>query len=122
MSYLAVAIALGLFIWSFRRSRAAESTGSAVLAAKSAMASLLDPALGDEEKERAARASSGKLLMLSASIAARLVLALAVPTIFLAGLIAAKILNLTSIVNILESWPLIVTSTIVIGAALFWKG
>jgi hypothetical protein len=121
MTYLAIAAALGLFIWSLRWSHAVDRTMLAVTAARTAMASLLDPALSDDEKERAARASSAQLFVHSASIALRLALALAVPTSFLAALILARILQLTSLVAVLESWPVIAASFVLVGAALLWK-
>ncbi|MGH6875884.1 MAG: hypothetical protein ACREHV_00745 [Rhizomicrobium sp.] len=121
MTYPAIAAALVLFFWSLKRSRAIERTVLAVTTARMAMASLLDSAVSDEEKERTARASSARLFVHSASIALRVALSLAVPTVFLAVLILARILRLTSLIAVLESWPVIAASFLVVGAALLWK-
>jgi hypothetical protein len=121
MTYLAIAGALALFVWSLKRSRAVEKTSLAVTTARTAMASLLDPSLSDDEKERAARASSLQLFAHSASIALRLAIALAIPTAFLGALIFVKILRLPALISVLESWPMIAASTIAVGAVLLWK-
>jgi hypothetical protein len=121
MTWFAVAVALGIFAWSLKRSRAMECAGEAVSAARGAMATLLDPALTDEDKERAARNSSLQMFGHAATITVRLALALIVPVAFLAVLVVARILNATILVNTLESWPMILASTIVVTVALLWK-
>jgi hypothetical protein len=121
MTYLAAAISLALFVWSLRWSRAVEAAGSAVALARSAIATLLDATLSDEEKERAARASSLQLGLRAVAILARFALAAAVPLLFLLLLIAARVLSLGALVGLLESWEFIAASSLVIGAALFWR-
>src|SRR5580692_11307397 len=103
MTWFAVAVALGIFAWSLKRSRAMECAGEAVSAARGTMATLLDPALTDEDKERAARNSSLQMFGHAATITVRLALALIVPVAFLAVLVVARILNATILVNTLES-------------------
>ena len=121
MTYLAIAAALGLFVWSLKWSHAVDRTMLAVTTARTAMASLLDPALSDDEKERAARASSAQLFAHSASIVLRLAMALAVPAVFLAALILARFLDLRSLIAVLESWPVIAASFVAVSAVLLWK-
>jgi hypothetical protein len=121
MTWIAVAVALGIFAWSLKRSRAMECAGEAVSTARCAMATLLDPALTDDDKERAARNSSLQLFGHAAGITLRLALALLVPVAFLAVLVIARILSATALVNTVESWPMILASTIVVIVALLWK-
>ncbi len=121
MTWFAVALALGIFAWSLKRSRAMECAGEAVSTARVAMATLLDPALPDEDKERSARASSAKMFGHAATVTLRLAVALLVPLAFLALLVVARILNAASLITTLESWPMIVASTLVVGIALLWK-
>jgi hypothetical protein len=121
MNWVAAAVALGIFAWSLKLSRAMESAGEAVSTARGAMAALLDPSLTDEDKERSARTTSLRMFGHAATITLRLGLALLVPVVFLAVLVAARILNATSLINTLESWQMILASTIIVTAALLWK-
>jgi hypothetical protein len=57
----------------------------------------------------------------AASITLRLAVALLVPLAFLAALVIARILNATALIDTLESWQMILTSMIVVTAALLWK-
>jgi hypothetical protein len=98
-----------------------ECAGEAVSTARGAMATLLDPALTDDDKERAARATSLRMFGHAASITLRLAIALLVPLAFLAALVIARILNATALIDTLESWQMILTSMIVVTAALLWK-
>jgi len=121
MTWLAAVLALGIFAWSLKRSRAMECAGEALSTARVAMATLLDPALPDEHKERAARSSSMRMFGHAATITFRLTFALLIPVAFLAALIIARILNATSLIATLESWQMILTSTVVITVVLLWK-
>jgi hypothetical protein len=121
MTWLAAAVALAIFAWSLKRSRAMECAGAAVSTARSAMATLLDPALTDEDKERAARASSLVMFGHAATVTLRLALALMVPLVFLAALVIARIFDASSLIKTLESWPMILASLIVVTVALLWK-
>ena len=121
MIYFAAAVSLALFVWSLRRSRAVETAGSAVRFAKSAMATLFDATLSDEEKERAARASSRRLAVDAVMILARLAVAIAVPVAFFALLIVARVISAAALVAMLESWVFVAASTIAIGTALIWR-
>ena len=118
MIWFALAISVGLFVLSLKWSRAVETAGNAMGIARHAMAILSDKTLSDDEKERAARESSGKLLLLGLAIAARLVLALAVPALFLGLLVALHLVALSAVAAALESWTFLVASAIVIGAAM----
>lgn len=121
MNWFAAAVALGIFAWSLKRSRAMECAGAAVSTARGAMTTLFDPALTDDDKEKAARATSLQMFGHAATITLRLAFALLVPLAFLAVLVTARILNATSLINTLESWPMILASTVVVTAALLWK-
>ena len=121
MIYLATAVSLVLFVWSLRWSRAVETAGNAVKFARSAMATLFDATLSDDEKERAARASSRRLAIDAVMILARLAMAIAVPLAFFALLIVVRVISLAPLLIMLESWTFIAASTIAIGAALIWQ-
>ena len=121
MIYLATAVSLVLFVWSLRWSRAVETAGNAVTFARSAMATLFDATLSDDEKERAARASSRRLAIDAVMILARLAMAIAVPLAFFTLLIVVRVISLAPLLIMLESWTFIAASTIAIGAALIWQ-
>ena len=121
MTYLAIAAALALFVWSLKRLRAIERATAAIATARTAVGTLLDPGLGDDEKERVARASSVQLFRYSGSIALRLAFAVAIPAIFLASLVYSRLLQTPTLVNALESWEVLLASTIAVGAVLLWK-
>lgn len=121
MIYLAAAISLVLFVWALRWSRAVETAGAAVTQARSAVAMLRDGTLSDDEKEKRARASSLRLLVQAAAIAARLAGALAIPLAFLALLAALNMLSVGPLVAFLESWKFAVISCVAVVAALAWR-
>lgn len=121
MIYIAAALSLALFIWSLRRCGAVERAGGALGMARSAFATLRDATLSDDDKERAARAFSARLLVQGVAILARLGLALAVPLGFLLLLVAGGLVTVASLAAVLDSWVFLAVSTAAVGAALFWR-
>lgn len=121
MIYLAAALLLALFCWSLRRSGAVESAGNAVGIARSAFATLRDRALSDDEKERAARAFSARLLAQGVAIFGRLALAAALPLGLVLLLLLGGVVSLAALTGVLESWTFLTLSTAAVAAALFWR-
>ena len=121
MIYLAAALSLALFVWSLRRCGAVESAGSAVGMARTAFATLRDATLSDDEKERAARAFSARLLVQGVAVLGRLALALALPLGFLLLLLIGGLVSVAALVALLDSWTFLIVSTAAVGVALFWR-
>ncbi|HEX5454336.1 MAG TPA: hypothetical protein VFX06_11130 [Stellaceae bacterium] len=121
MNYLAAAAAVALFAWGLKRVHAVETAAGAIALARRATAILLDASLSDDEKERAARASSLRLLRDAARLLGSLGLAAAVSLGFLALLVWARLVTVAALADAAESWVFLAAATLVAGIALFWR-
>jgi hypothetical protein len=121
MTYLAAIVSVVLFGFGLKWTRAAETAGDAIAIARSALATLLDARLSDDEKERAARASSLRLVLASARILGGFALAAGTALAFLVVLVATRVVGLAALVAVAESWTFIAFSAIVVTAALWWR-
>ncbi len=82
---------------------------------------LSDSELSDDEKERTAQSSSGKLFVQLVLITAGAAAALAAPTLGVWALDAAGLVSLDGVVRVASSWPFIVAVVVVVTAGLWLR-
>ena len=122
MTYVAIALSIVLFCWSLRALRLVPASLEAVSTAREAAFVMRDPALDDDEKESRVQAAALRLFRLFATITLRTVAALAVPVVVLAALAGLDLVSVPEVLDAALSWPVILASTLAMGAALIlWR-
>ena len=117
MTWAAADFLVIAFLMILSTLRVVPRAGEVLLRSRAAVAELRSTTLTDEEKERAMRVHSGRLLGLFLVLSGSVLVAVAVPAGVVALLDLAGVLSLDQVLDRLASWQLLVAGT-VLGVAV----
>jgi hypothetical protein len=110
---VAIAVtAVATFVVAFSLLRVAHAAAAAVTTARGAMTLLADSAMDDETRERAARRASGRLCLMTASVAFRGSLAAGIALLPVLAAERAGMVTFDDVIAFLSRWDVVLVGSV----------
>jgi len=119
MNLVVAAICIVMFWFVLRRLRVLDALSSATALARSTGKTLMDPSVGDEEKELRARQAAAGMLKAFGTFLMQNAAALLLPAILTVATIRTKIITLPGLENAFLSWPIILLALSLTGYEIY---